>query len=127
MDGSWSPPAKRRSLRVTVEAPVTIERVGAHFEGRVANIGFGGAFIQSAARFVYGERLTLWIPIVDLVRPSCVPSLVRWSDQVGFGVQFLELGAREAHALSQLIKGAEVDDRPTLPCDDEEFGRPIRV
>lgn len=114
MDGSWSPPPKRRSLRVPVDVPVVIDCAGMQLSGRTVNVGFGGAFIEAPGIFAFGERVELWIPLLDVALLSQVPSLVRWSSHGGFGVQFLELGAREAHALSELMKTVVTDDRPTL-------------
>jgi type IV pilus assembly protein PilZ len=33
-----------------------------------------------------------------------LPAIVRWTKPDGFGVQFGSLGARETHAISQLLK-----------------------
>lgn len=114
MDGSWSAPPKRRSLRVPIEIPVVIERGSVQISGRTVNMGFGGAFIEAAEKFAYAERVELWMPLLDAAMLCPVRSLVRWSSGSGFGVQFLEFGAREAYALSELMRTAVADDRPTL-------------
>ena len=114
MDGSWSPPPKRRSLRAPVNIPVSIERSATHHSGRAVNLGFGGAFVDAQVPLTYAEEVTLWMPILDPAHPSGVRSLVRWSSGGGFGVQFLELGAKEAHAISQLMGSSNEDYRLKL-------------
>lgn len=96
-------PTKRRSLRVAIELPVVIERATTRAHGQTANIGFGGAFIKTGERFAYGERINLLIPLLGPGTVSRVSSVVRWCDDSGFGVQFLVLGAHEAHALTELV------------------------
>lgn len=114
MDGSWSAQPKRRSLRAPIDVPVAIQRGATRLQGRTLNLGFGGAFIETSESLAYGEEVTLWIPILHPHQPSPVRSLVRWRSNSGFGVQFLELGAREAHAVGQLIRGSNDDERLTL-------------
>lgn len=104
MDGSWSLRTKRSSIRVPLELPVIIERAQGRADGVTLNVGLGGAFINSAEPLVYDERVRLWLPLHGTAALSCLPSVVRWFDTNGFGVQFLELGAVEAHALTQLMR-----------------------
>jgi hypothetical protein len=114
MDGSWSPPPKRRSQRVPIDLPVVIERAGAQFDGRTLNLGLGGAFIQTAEKLAYGEQVELWLALPEVALLCPLRSVVRWTSNFGFGVQFLEVGAREVFALNELMNTAGSDDRLTL-------------
>jgi hypothetical protein len=105
-------PTKRRSVRVGLELPVVVEHAGARVQGRTANIGFGGAFIRTPERFAYGERVELWLPLLGPETVSCLSSIVRWSDDSGFGVQFLGMGAREAYALTELALADTLRQKP---------------
>lgn len=106
MDGSWSLRTKRSSVRLALELPVIIERAQGQAEGVTRNVGLGGAFIDATEPLLYDERIRLWLPLQGTEVLACVPSVVRWFDPNGFGVQFLELGASEAYALTQLMRAA---------------------
>lgn len=114
MDGSWSAPPKRRSSRVPVDLPVVIERAGVQFNGRTVNVGLGGAFIETAEKLAYGEQVDLWLALPEVALLCPLRSVIRWTSESGFGVQFLEVGAREVYALNALMDGASSDDRLTL-------------
>lgn len=106
MDGSWSLRTKRSSIRLPLELSVVIERGQGQAHGTTHNVGLGGAFIHATEPLMYDERIRLWLPLRGPDKLSCVSSVVRWFDPSGFGVQFLELGAAEAYALTQLMRSA---------------------
>lgn len=112
MNGPLPLPTKRRSVRVGLELPVIIEHATNRVQGQTANIGFGGAFVRTPARFAYGERVDLWLPLLGPETVSCLSSVVRWCDDSGFGVQFLAVGAREANALSELALVGTLRQKP---------------
>ncbi len=60
-------------------------------------------FIAADAVLDYAVRVELLVQLPGIHEPSRLPGVVRWSDGSGFGVQFLELGARETHALAALV------------------------
>jgi hypothetical protein len=105
-------PTKRRSVRVAVEFPVIIVHATTRVHGQTTNLGFGGAFIRTPQRFAYGERVELWLPLLGPATLSCLSSVVRWSDDSGFGVQFLSVGARDANALSELALTGTLRQEP---------------
>jgi hypothetical protein len=104
MDGSFALHTKRqRGLRLALELPVLVDRAGTKTRTYTSNVGLGGAFIKSRERPTYGEHIDLWIAL----RPGKLSHLlcvVRWYDDTGFGVQFLQVSAQDAHALTQLMR-----------------------
>lgn len=109
MDGSFALSTKRRrGLRLPLELPVLFECAGDKVRALTTNVGLGGAFIKSLERPAYGARLDLWIalPGAALSHLLCV---VRWYDDSGFGVQFLQVSAQNAHALTQLMREPAAD------------------
>ena len=104
MDGSCFSSTKRRSIRLPLKLPVIIESANSRTHGETANVGFGGAFIKTLERPVYGEQIKLWVSLRKSGSLSGVPCAVRWVDPSGFGVQFLELGAQDTHALIHLVR-----------------------
>jgi hypothetical protein len=106
MDGSFGLSTKRRrGLRLSLELPVEFERAGSKVRAYTLNVGLGGAFIKSLERPAYGERIELWIAFPGAASSS-LSCVVRWCDDSGFGVQFLQVSAQAAHALTEAMREA---------------------
>ena len=99
--------SRRGEPRVPVALSVAVSSEAGPFDGNIVNLGVGGAFIESASRLSYGTRIELAMTLPGLRQQSLVPAVVRWSSDVGFGVQFQELGARETHAISGLVSASK--------------------
>jgi hypothetical protein len=99
--------SRRGEPRVPVTMDVSVNYQAERFEGTVVNIGVGGAFIEAAPRLSYGTLIEISVRLPGLQQPSLVPAVVRWSSEVGFGVQFQALGARETHAISGLVSASK--------------------
>lgn len=96
---------ERRHPRVPVNLSVVVEAVdSAPVEAAMVNLGFGGAFILSSAPLSYGSQVWLHVRL-PLNAPATLrlPAIVRWSNKHGFGVQFLQLGARATHAIGAVV------------------------
>jgi hypothetical protein len=108
----YVPESRRRAPRVPVNVWVTVEHEGTYFDALAANVGLGGAFVETATVLPYGARLMLHLPLPstaterDEAAVLRLPGIVRWNNQNGFGIQFLELGAKETHAISALVQSA---------------------
>jgi len=96
---------KRVHPRVTVDTPVSCEvRAGVPFAGLAKDISIGGMFIQSTEVVPFGTEITIVARFAGTKAELRLPAIVRWAKPDGFGVQFGSLGARETHAISQLLK-----------------------
>ena len=96
---------KRGHPRATIDAQVTCSRPdGASFQARGADISMGGMYLETDETVVFGEILSLQLTISGARTAMNLPAVVRWTDPGGFGVQFGLLGARDTHAISQLIR-----------------------
>jgi len=109
--GERFPPAepvvqdKRTHPRVTVDTPVSCEvRGGAAFGGMAKDISIGGMFVESTEVLPFGTEITIVGRFPGAKADLRLPAIVRWTKPTGFGVQFGALGARETHAISQLLK-----------------------
>jgi hypothetical protein len=105
LDSATRPVSERRQPRIAIELAVWVELGnGAHFEARTVNLGLGGAFIETAPPPSYGEHVWLHLRLnpgdAEVLR---LPAIVRWTSEHGFGVQFLELGARATYAIGALV------------------------
>ena len=91
-------------MRLPLELPVLIQGATTRSRGYTENIGLGGAFIKTLERFAYDDRIELWVALAGPGNLSRLSSVVRWSDNSGFGVQFLQISAQDAHTLTQLMR-----------------------
>jgi type IV pilus assembly protein PilZ len=96
---------KRVHPRVHLDAEVSCERRGAEpFQGMAKDISIGGMFIESTEVLPFGTEITIVGKLPGTKAAVRLPGIVRWAKPTGFGVQFGSLGARETHAISQLLK-----------------------
>jgi type IV pilus assembly protein PilZ len=88
-----------------VGTPVSCEvRDGAVFTGVAKDISIGGMFVESTEVVPFGTEVTIVGHFAGTKADLRLPGIVRWAKPDGFGVQFGSLGARETHAISQLLK-----------------------
>jgi Tfp pilus assembly protein PilZ len=96
---------KRNHPRLVISATARItHRDGTFFEGTARDVSMGGMFIEASSTPVFGTELTVEVKLPGEKEEVRLPAVVRWSKPDGFGVQFGLLGARETHAIAQLIR-----------------------
>ena len=96
---------KRVHPRVTVDTPVSCEpRGGAPIAGMAKDISIGGMFIEATESLPFGTEITIALRLPGAKVELRLPGIVRWVKPAGFGVQFGSLGARDTHAISELLK-----------------------
>lgn len=96
---------KRVHPRVIVNTPVSCEvRGGVALTGLAKDISIGGMFFESPEVIPFGTEVTIVGRFAGTKADIRLPGVVRWAKPDGFGVQFGSLGARETHAISQLMK-----------------------
>ncbi len=96
---------KRVHPRVNVDTEVSCERSGGPaFTGMAKDISIGGMFIESTEVLPFGTDIIIVGRFPGAKAELRLPGIVRWAKPMGFGVQFGSLGARETHAISQLLK-----------------------
>lgn len=95
---------QRRHQRVPVSFKVQCVRDdGDSFDGLVTDLSVGGMFIDSERALPFDTKLTLVITALS-ARELKLPATVRWSEPLGFGVQFGLLGAYATHVIVDLVK-----------------------
>jgi type IV pilus assembly protein PilZ len=95
----------RRASRYEMRIAMTFEVAGREVEATSRNIGLGGMFIETTEAAPFGASITVHVPLPGFRAPVAIQSTVRWTLRDGMGVQFGAMGARETHALMQLIYG----------------------
>jgi len=96
---------KRSHPRVPLSVPVACEvSGGASIMGRSKDISVGGVYIESETQVSFGTQVTIVLRLPNTKADARLPGVIRWIKPGGFGVQFGLLGARETHAISELLK-----------------------
>jgi len=91
----------RKSLRLSV---VYVDASGARHEAMCIDLSLGGAFIETLTPLEFGAKLEMELQLPGLEKPARVDATVRWTKPSGMGVQLGFLGARETHALVELLR-----------------------
>jgi hypothetical protein len=96
---------KRAHSRSVVRIAVTCTTEGgATVSGRSRDISTGGVYVESAEIPAFGTKVGIVLDAPGL-SATTLPGIVRWTKKGdGFGVQFQLLGARETHALTELVR-----------------------
>ena len=98
-------PGERRDIaRIPVDILARIEWSGRDTTGVIANLGIGGAFVRSALSPSYGSYVHLCVEHGG--KPIHLVGVVRWTDEIGFGVQFERMGAYETSIIAGYIARA---------------------
>jgi hypothetical protein len=77
---------------------------GATITGHSKDISIGGMFIESETPVSFGTEVSIVLRLPKAKADCRLPAVIRWLKPGGFGVQFGLLGARETHAISELMK-----------------------
>jgi type IV pilus assembly protein PilZ len=96
---------KRSHPRATLDTAVTCELSdGSEFTGRSKDISIGGMFVITSASVPFGADVKVRIRLPRARQEFVLPGVVRWVNPDGLGIQFGLLGARETHAISELLR-----------------------
>jgi uncharacterized protein (TIGR02266 family) len=92
----------RISQRYEVDLRVEVQDAsGGWREGHTRNASLGGLFLMTSDRPAAGTRVPLRLHLPGGKAPLEVVGIVRWSDDVGVGVQFDGLRAKDVWALGK--------------------------
>ncbi len=97
---------QRRNHRSPLDAGVSVQRKGGDetVSGRARDISVGGIFVESATPFAFGVEVIVHVQLPDAKQPMAMPAVVRWTRNDGMGLQFGLLGARETHAITEIVR-----------------------
>lgn len=99
----------RRFTRAPLEQPMefTQKNADGRSKGLARDISVGGMFVQTEAPAAFGAEVIVYITLPSDPKEMRLPGVVRWKRPDGMGVQFGLLGARETHAITEIVKRAE--------------------
>jgi len=97
---------RRTATRHDVAIAATIQLSGSSvesLESKILNLSIGGAFVALDRRLGIGTPVSLVFRIPTHDQAIETASVVRWSNQEGFGVQFDGLRAAEVWSLGRFL------------------------
>ena len=95
---------RRAQQRYDLELSVDVTYGGRTFTTTCRNVSLGGMFVHLDEPIPFGETIRLRFELPDLDHPVEVDAHVRWTQpDLGVGVQYTGLRAREVWALQQLF------------------------
>jgi hypothetical protein len=63
-------------------------------------------FIEAGVKPTFGANVVVVVVLPGAPTAVRLPAIVRWGNERGFGVQFLQLGARDTYAISEIVAWA---------------------
>jgi type IV pilus assembly protein PilZ len=95
----------RRFMRTPLDTPVTFSRKGAEDAavGRAKDLSVGGMFIETTDPVAFGGEVVIHLRLPRNKDELTLPGVVRWVRDGGMGIQFGNLGAKETHAITEVI------------------------
>src|SRR5687767_1620819 len=88
---------RRRIARIPTSLAVLVESETGETVGIATDLGIGGMFVSAADAPAYGTIVHVHIAPPDVPSEVRLRGVVRWVTELGFGIQFDALGARETH------------------------------
>jgi type IV pilus assembly protein PilZ len=95
----------RQHPRKDIHPPVAYQLDdGPRVDATCENLSLGGMFLRTTGPIpAFGTPVTVFVHFPGLKQETAIKSIVRWSKPGGIGIQFGVMGARETHALTQLL------------------------
>jgi hypothetical protein len=99
---------KRQFQRARIDVPVEFTLRGSELKvpGVAKDISVGGMFIETTSPAAFGSGVRVGLELPGHTGPMLVAATVRWTNASGMGVQFGLLGARETHAITEIVRTA---------------------
>jgi type IV pilus assembly protein PilZ len=99
---------QRRTSRAPLAVPARVKQKGAAepIACRARDVSVGGMFLETETPFVFGAEVVINVAIPGVKDELTLPGVVRWTGKDGMGVQFGLLGARETHAITEVVRKA---------------------
>lgn len=94
----------RKHERQRLDLPVAYQAGdGPRLDAVCKDVSLGGMFIVTESPLPFGTSLTVYLKLTALRQEAVIRAVVRWTKPGGMGVQFGTMGARETHALMELL------------------------
>lgn len=95
----------RRELpRYTVSIDIEWENEKGRNKGTISDISLLGCFVLCSGEVENGDKIKLFLPISDGMKVQFLGEVVNHFYEIGFGVQFIELGEAQKNFLEQYVR-----------------------
>ena len=95
----------RRGLpRYTVNIEIEWEDAKGRNKGTISDISLIGCFVLCSGEVENGDMVKLFLPISDGMKVQFIGEVVNHHYEIGFGVQFIELGEAQKNFLEQYVR-----------------------
>jgi len=100
----------RRFVRTPLDAPVSFSPKGSAnvYGGRAKDVSVGGMFVETKNPVPFGGEVVIHLRLPQAREELTLPGVVRWVRDGGMGVQFGNLGAKETHEITEVVRRAEI-------------------
>jgi type IV pilus assembly protein PilZ len=72
--------------------------------GRARDVSVGGMFVETDAPLPFGAEVIVHVQLPSSKDEFRLPGVVRWTRDDGMGIQFGLLGAKETHAITEIVR-----------------------
>lgn len=104
---------RRRHPRKTVDLAAECELAdGRRWSVTLDRMSIGGSFVATAEVQPFGTAMVLHFRLADRSAPLAIEAVVRWTSELGMGVQFGSLGGRATYELTEFLAKLPDDDGP---------------
>jgi uncharacterized protein (TIGR02266 family) len=99
----------RRFMRTPVDCAVSFIRKNTAdaLNGRAKDVSVGGMFIETIYVAPFGSEVVIRMRLPQGKDELVLPGTVRWVRDDGMGIQFGNLGAKETHEITEVVRRAE--------------------
>ncbi len=116
-------PERRRDKRISLIREIECEGEAGKFQKRLADISFGGMFIDTLTAFAPGTIITIRFRLAHSDDPIVVTAKVLYvQDKIGTGVKFLDLKPEDREKIRELVDRLSSKKR-TVPTETSKSSR----
>jgi len=116
---------KRKDKRISLIQEIECEGEAGTFQKRLADISYGGMFIDTLTAFAPGTIITVRFRLANSDKPVVVTARVLYvQDKIGTGVKFLDLKPEDKDKIRELIVRLSAKKR-TVPSEQSKSSRVI--
>lgn len=74
--------------------------------GRARDVSLGGVFVETGSPLPFGTEVIVRLLMPGHKEELAMPAVVRWTGSDGMGLQWRLLGARETHAITEVVRAS---------------------
>lgn len=95
---------RRRGQRFSTDLEVEWETSATRSSGMLSDISESGCLVLSGGAVSEGEQVRLFFPIGDGMRVEFAGSVVTYTEEVGFSVQFSEVSPAQRDLIAKIVR-----------------------